>query len=109
MIQWTGYSQASNRMERTGKVPICILGLQFNLNFSKVPNKPVVNKPKEEGDDEIIPHTDVPRNIHSDMSNLNRNLEWFQATMIKGMAKQWNSMGVFYTQTKEKFPEKLYR
>jgi hypothetical protein len=96
-------------MERTGKVPICILGIQFNLNFSKGTNKTVVNKPKEKGSEEIVPHSDVPRNIHSDMSQLNGNLMWFQATMLKGMNKQWNSMGVFYNQTKEKFPEKLYR
>lgn len=93
-------------MERTGKFPICILGIQFNLNFTKAPNKAVVNKVKEEND-EI--HSDLPRNIHSDMSKLNANLMWFQALMLKGMAKQWNGMGAFYTQTKEKLPEKYYR
>jgi hypothetical protein len=96
-------------MERTGKVPICILGIQFNLNFSTGTNKTVVNKPKEGGSEEIVPHSDVPRNKHSDVSQLNGNLMWFQATLLKGMSKQWNSMRVFYTQTKENFPEKLHR
>lgn len=86
-----------------------MIGIQFNLNFSKQTNKTVVQKPKEEGGDEIIPHTDVPRNINSDMTKLNANVEWFQALMQRGMAKQWTAMGVFYKQTSDKFPEKCYR
>jgi hypothetical protein len=96
-------------MERTGKSPICMVGIQFNLNFSKGSNKTVVNKPKEEGSDELTPHADVPRNINSDMTKVNANVIWFRALMERGMAKQWNAMGVFCTQTKDKFPEKCYR
>lgn len=95
-------------MERTGKIPTCILGIEYHINSSEVSNTAVVNKVKEE-ENEVIPHLDVPRNFKSDMSELNTNLVWFQALMLKGMTKQWNGMGVFYKQTKEKFPEKLYR
>jgi hypothetical protein len=43
------------------------------------------------------------------MTKVNANVIWFRALMERGMAKQWNAMGVFYTQTKDKFPEKCYR
>jgi hypothetical protein len=96
-------------MERTGKSPICMVGIQFNLNFSKGSNRTEVNKPKEEGNDEITPHSDIPKTINSDMTKLKANVTWFNELMKRGMTKQWNAMGIFYTQTKDKFPEKCYR
>ena len=33
----------------------------------------------------------------------------FKVLMLKGMNKQYQSMGKFYTQTADKFPEKCYK
>lgn len=130
-----GYSQTSGRMERTGKLPVCINGVQFHFlssttegnsprNGTKNNNNdrglgvgnaqdlqsPTVSGSNGEKLDDGEKSSTSPRSITQPGSEeVMLALTGFKALMQKGVTKQYNGMVQFYTKTADKFPEKVHR
>jgi hypothetical protein len=142
-----GYSQMSGRMERTGKLPVCINGIQFHFvsatdaagkksssaavtsssassssasssssssslspspsSSATAPGPAASSVPTSEGAGGTVPPT--KGGARTGQEEMVVALSGFKTIMEKGVKKQYNSMVKFYTQTADKFPEKVYR
>lgn len=126
-----GYSQTSGRMERTGKVPICISGVQFHFVASDMSKsngkdaKSVSGNPAADSNGNIASNNlltgsaltisksniDYPNKetVSDSLSTTKLMLSSWAKLIEKGMKKQVNSMIKFYNQTADKFPEKCMK
>jgi hypothetical protein len=101
-------------MERTGRVPICLQGIQFHVNpaskHNSAPKHVVEDKERHNNHpDTASVEKDNQQLTTPQHANLYASALGLGALMQKGMTRQWNQMGKVFRQTVHQLPQRMFK